>query len=72
MAEKGIRMTEERLREAASRMARRLVQVVEPVLYGWEISDAEGEFYELVLEGLKELNHERTSGRDAGGGGSRA
>ena len=60
-------VVEERLREAASRMARRLVHVVEPVLYGWEVSDAEGEFFEVVLAGLKELNDERVSESDGSG-----
>lgn len=57
------------LREAASRMARQLVQVVEPVLYGWEVKDAEGEFFEVVLAGLREFN-ERTSEGDGGGAGA--
>ncbi|HVX12731.1 MAG TPA: hypothetical protein VHC22_16235 [Pirellulales bacterium] len=48
----------EKLREAASRMARQLVQVVEPVLYGWEVAEAEGEFFEVVLAGLRELEGE--------------
>lgn len=47
------------LREAASRMARQLVQVVEPVLYGWELEDCAEEFEEILLVGLKELTDER-------------
>lgn len=46
---------EARLRVAASRMARQLVSIVEGVLYGWEVRDAENEFFETILAGLKEL-----------------
>ena len=63
-------MEPERLHEAASRMARQLVLVVEPVLYGWEIWDCQGEFEEIVLAGLKELNDERASAGDRGSAGT--
>lgn len=46
---------EARLRVAASRMARQLVSIVEGVLYEWEVKDAEEEFLEVILMGLKEV-----------------
>jgi hypothetical protein len=47
--------SEARLHDAASRMARQLVQVIEGVLYQWEVGDAEDEFFEVILAGLTEL-----------------
>jgi hypothetical protein len=48
---------ESRLREAASRMARQLAHCIAGVLYEWEVKDAENEFFETILAGLKELNN---------------
>ena len=48
-------LEEARLRVAASRMARQLVSIVEGVLYEWEVKDAEEEFLEVILTGLKEV-----------------
>jgi hypothetical protein len=47
--------SEARLHDAASRMARQLVQIIEGVLYEWEVRDAENEFFETILAGLREL-----------------
>jgi hypothetical protein len=42
------------LRVLAQRMARACRHVIEDVLYEWEVKNVEQEFFELILEGLKE------------------
>jgi hypothetical protein len=64
---------DERLHEAASRMARACRRIIQGCLRDEEWRDADEEFYRVILAGLEELNHERQIfGGDQGGRGLRA
>lgn len=51
-------MGAEALHEAAKRMARLCRHVVEDALYEWELGEVEREFFEVILAGMSESNHE--------------
>lgn len=53
----------------ARKLAKQCRDVVEPVLYGWEVKEVEQEFQELILAAFKELLDDvntKSSGREIG------